>query len=408
MMIRFSCEQCGHKISVQDKHAGKRGKCPECGSIFVVPAGSAGVELQCQNCGHKINIPKTFTGKPVKCPTCRFIVAVPTRTIESADGPGIVRFTCTTCNRQIDEPESSRGKLVPCPHCSSFVAVPPSETPEQESEISTQPDDEEDESEEQFEQLQIGSIRDFKQEPNVVTKRKLPWILDIFLYPMSMSGMAVLAIIVLTRFFFRITVLYLGEASNVFLPCLAFFGLMWGLGIVARIVIYMYLCWYLCECIRGSAAGGVRAVETKGYNPGLWEMFGHTFRVVLCIVLYLFPAIIYLNLTKRADTIFWSLFVFGAVFLPMGFIGIAIYETLRGLNPVLVIGSIFSTFLPYIAMILTFVTAGVVIVTYVSNPYASNLSFFVTWLVGVYLLMVVAHLLGWFYHRYEEKLNWDV
>ena len=60
-------------------------------------------------------------------------------------------------------------------------------------------------------------------------------------------------------------------------------------------------------------------------------------------------------------------------------------------------------------MILTFVGAGVVIIEKVPNlKEAPALTFFVTWLVGVYLLMVVAHLLGWFYHRYEEKLNWDV
>jgi len=407
-MIRFYCEQCGHKISVQDKHAGKRGKCPECGAAFVVPAESAIIKLTCENCDQKITVPKTYAGKKVKCPTCKFILTIPPQTIVTPGSPGIIRFVCTTCNQPIEEPESSRGKLVPCPHCSAFTAVPLPETPAQQAEAPIQPEKEVDESEEHFEQLQIGSIKEFKQPPNVVTERKLPWILDIFLFPTSLSGMSVLAIIVLTRFFFRISVIYLGEASRQFLPCLAFFGFMWGLGIVARIVIYMYLCWYLCECIRGSAAGGVRAVETKGYNPGLWEMFGNTFRVALCIVLYLMPAIIYLNLTKRADTIFWSLFTFGTVFLPMGFIGISIYETLRGLNPVLVIGSIFSTLLPYLAMILTFAAAGVVIVTNVANPYASSLSFFITWLAGVYLLMVVAHLLGWFYHRYEEKLNWDV
>jgi hypothetical protein len=288
------------------------------------------------------------------------------------------------------------------------VAVPSPQSSAPKAETSIESEKKIDESEEHFEQLQIGSIKEFKKPPNVVTQRKLPWIFDIFLFPTSLSGMSVLAIVVFTRFFFRVSVLYLGQAAEVFMPCLAPFGLMVGIGIFVRIGLYMYLCWYLCECIRGSAGGGVRAVETKGYNAGLGEMFWHTFRVVLCIVLYLFPAIIYLNMTKRADTIFWSLFAFGAVFLPMGFIGISIYETWRGLNPVLVIGSIFSTFLPYFAMILTFVVAGFLIVTKVTDPYGSSLRFFITWLVGVYLLMVLAHLLGWFYHRYEEKLNWDV
>ena len=333
---------------------------------------------------------------------------IPAQTTESTGDHGVVRFVCSACNQQIEEPESSRGKLIPCPHCNSFVAVPSSESPTQQADVPVEPVKEDDKSEEHFEQLQIGSIKEFKQPPSVVTKRKLPWILDIFLFPTSLSGMAVLAIVVLTRFFFRVTVLYLGEASNVFLPCLAFFGLMWGLGIVARIVIYMYLCWYLCECIRSSAAGGVRAVETKGYNPGLGEMFGATFKVAVCIFLYLGPATIYLIETKTTGTIFWCLFVFGLIFLPMSFLGIAIFETWRGLNPILLVGSIFSTFLPYFAMMLTFIAAGVLIIVKAPNPWSSSLRFFITWLVGVYLAMVVAHLLGWFYHRYEEKLNWDV
>lgn len=407
-MIRFCCEQCGHKITVQDKHAGKRGKCPECGAAFVVPAESAAIELQCENCGQKINISKTHSGKQVKCPACNFIIAIPTQAIQSADGPGVVRFTCTTCNRQIEEPKNSRGKLIPCPHCSSYVAVPPPETPAQEVGASIQPEKEDDKSEERFEELQVGSIKQFKQEPQVVTERKLPWILDIFLYPMSTSGMVVLGIVVVTRFLFRVIVIYLGEASQQFLPCLAFFGLMFGIGILVRIILYMYLCWYLCECVRGSAAGGVRAPETKGFTPGLGEMLGQTIKVGGCFLLYMGPAAFYFLETRETDAIFWSLSAYALLFLPVSFLATVMFESWRGLNPFFLMGSIFSTFLPYAAMILTLIAASVVIIEKAPSPWASHLTFFVTWLVGVYLAMVVAHLLGSFHHRYREKLNWDV
>jgi len=312
------------------------------------------------------------------------------------------------CRRRIEEPESSRGKLIACPHCDSYVAVPLPESPARNSQVPTPPVQEIDESEEQFEQLQIGSIKAFKQQTNVVTERKLPWILDIFLYPMSMSGMAVLAIVVLTRFFFRVTVIYLGEASRHFLPCLAFFGFTWGLGMIVRAVLYMYLCWYLCECVRTSAAGGVRAVEAKGNTPGLGEMFGQTIKTAVCILIFLGPAIFYFLETRATDVIFWCLAAAGLFLFPMSFLAIVIFESWEGLNPFLLIGSILSTFLPYTAMILTFVTAVFLIIQTAPNPKVSHLVFFVTWLAGVYLAMVVAHLLGWFYHRYEEKLNWDV
>jgi DNA-directed RNA polymerase subunit RPC12/RpoP len=75
-MIRFGCEHCGHKISVQDKHVGKRGKCPECGALVVIPTKSTIITFHCQNCNRKISVPKTYASKEVQCPNCkdRFIV----------------------------------------------------------------------------------------------------------------------------------------------------------------------------------------------------------------------------------------------------------------------------------------------------------------------------------------------
>lgn len=35
-MIRFSCFKCGAAIVVEDKDAGKRGKCPRCGTTNIV------------------------------------------------------------------------------------------------------------------------------------------------------------------------------------------------------------------------------------------------------------------------------------------------------------------------------------------------------------------------------------
>jgi len=39
-MIRFSCATCKEKLVVPDRHAGRRGKCPNCGSVNRVPTAS--------------------------------------------------------------------------------------------------------------------------------------------------------------------------------------------------------------------------------------------------------------------------------------------------------------------------------------------------------------------------------
>ncbi len=36
-MIKFASSKCGRHISVDDKYAGKRGKCPNCKEVVVIP-----------------------------------------------------------------------------------------------------------------------------------------------------------------------------------------------------------------------------------------------------------------------------------------------------------------------------------------------------------------------------------
>jgi len=407
-MIRFCCEHCGRKIGVPDEHVGKRGKCPECDVIFVVPAKPDTIELKCENCGHEIRVPKTCAGKNVKCPACNFILAIPALRSGPPGGSGAIRFTCATCHRQIEEPESSRGKLILCPHCSSYMAVPLPESPARKTEVPIQPVQEIDESEERFKQLQIGSIREFKQEPNVVTERKLPWPIDIFLYPTSKAGLVTIAVITLIRLFFRIMVRAMGESTRSFLPFLAFFAVLAIVGLLVRVILYLYLYWYFCECVRDSAAGGVRAPEILGHAPGLGEMFWKLIRTIFCLAFFFGPAIVYFLETRKTDAVFWCLAFYGVFFFPMSLLAFVLFDSLRALNPIVFIGSILSTFFPYCAMIAVFMVAGAFIFERVPNPRGPSGTLFVIWVVGIYLAMVAAHLLGWFYHRYENELNWDV
>ena len=41
MPIEFRCQQCGKLLRVGDETAGKQGKCPACGAVQLIPAGSA-------------------------------------------------------------------------------------------------------------------------------------------------------------------------------------------------------------------------------------------------------------------------------------------------------------------------------------------------------------------------------
>jgi phage FluMu protein Com len=43
MKINVKCAQCGNTLAVDEKFAGKKGKCPKCGAVFVIqpPAANA-------------------------------------------------------------------------------------------------------------------------------------------------------------------------------------------------------------------------------------------------------------------------------------------------------------------------------------------------------------------------------
>jgi len=82
-MIKFSCKKCGQKLNVEDKHSGKRVKCPKCGSVGVVPDNSDKIKFHCESCGQSISVPQIHAGKKGKCPKCGTSIIVPSLKRES-------------------------------------------------------------------------------------------------------------------------------------------------------------------------------------------------------------------------------------------------------------------------------------------------------------------------------------
>jgi DNA-directed RNA polymerase subunit RPC12/RpoP len=407
-VIQFCCEHCGHKIGVKDGDTGKRGKCPACGEIFVVPAESTVIDFNCADCGRRISASRTYGGKKVICPKCKNTLVVPMDSETSVEGARTVCFTCSMCNRAIEEPESSIGKLIECPHCGSYVAVPLEETSAQEAEALSREGTEDDPSGERFEQMQRGMGRMPVREPEPVVERTLPWILDIFLYPSSKAGLATLAIIIFVPLLIGIVVRWLGPLTQGFPPLLVLFVPIAIIGLIIRILLFLYVYWYFCECIRDSAGGGIRAPETLGNTPGLGDLLWQWLRTIGCLVVFAAPTLIYYSHTRQTDAVFWALLAVGVFAFPMALLAVVMFDSFAGLNPALLIGSVFSTFLPYCAMIAVFALAVFLIIETGPNARGSAILSFIIRCAGLYLALVVAHLLGWFYHRYEQNLNWDV
>jgi len=101
MQIKFTCPQ-GHQLSADRSRIGKPGKCPKCGTEFVVPDASedeaqkssksksseATFAFLCPN-GHELNGPISLRGRPGQCPHCGEKFLIPEADDESGEEPQI-------------------------------------------------------------------------------------------------------------------------------------------------------------------------------------------------------------------------------------------------------------------------------------------------------------------------------
>ena len=254
--------------------------------------------------------------------------------------------------------------------------------------------------------------------------RELPWIIDIFLYPVSKAGLSTMGIIIGVPLAMTLFVLLLGLITLVFPPMLVFVVFFGVVAWLIQIVISLFAYWYLCECIRDSADGGIRAPETMATTPGIGEIFWQYMKLVGCFIFFWAPLAGYVYSSGAAQLFFLPgnepvesgfspfivilLLAYAVFFFPMGLLSMVMFDSLEGLNPILVIGSILSTFFQYCGLILLFFAIGALsIISVAILPQFWLLRFFSN-VTLLYMAMVYAHLLGRFYWRYQGKLNWEV
>jgi hypothetical protein len=258
------------------------------------------------------------------------------------------------------------------------------------------------------------------EEPRLEVKRKLPWIIDIFLYPLSASGVIHLAV-------FWLTPPLLGLVYRFILSRIL-------IGVIIAAFLYImligYAFYYLSYCIFDSSKGGSRAPDISQQRiPDKSELISQLFLILACIAVCFWPVAVYHLFTKRADLVFWLLSACGIFFFPMALLAGVLFDATHALNPVFIICSIFRTFFKYCGLVLFFcVLAGLVakIVSDISNlpkpqdmlgavtqiflilNYFFSAAFIYKAVALIYFAMVAAHLLGGFYWWHKDKLNWGL
>jgi hypothetical protein len=283
------------------------------------------------------------------------------------------------------------------------------------------------------------------EQPDPEKVRKLPWFIDVFLYPVSVPGLMLFAIF--------IVVPLLIDALLGMLGIFAFVSVIFVLFLGIKIIIYLYVYWRICECVRDSACGGLRVPGDLFDVPtSLGEMLSQVLKIAICFVIFWGPFIgCACYVYSVLEALFWcipyflawptlgkamitryiflqphgSLFMehpvlflllsYGVFFLPMGVLAVIMFDSLRALNPILLIKSIFSVFLQYCGIVLILCVFGALPVIIKREVFLRSTTgaqwevyLCISKIIKIYLLLVTAHLLGRFYYRNEKRLYWEV
>ncbi len=272
------------------------------------------------------------------------------------------------------------------------------------------------------------------EQPEPDTIRKLPWLFDVFCYPVSVPGMTIIGIYVLTPAVLHLAAFGLSVIVNLSNPLVLPMA-------AIDLVVTGYMFWYFGMCIRESTVGKVRAPETlnKIISDNAIDMTIDLLHIVLSAFICVGPGLTYFSITNRLDWIYWLLLGLGVFYMPMALLATVMFGSFKGMNPLIIIPSIFSTFLRYCPVLLAFcVPVAIAMGVFVCLPEHTvgvfgyilqgvrTIFMFATGLpvdlpkhnIGIisfllrgvyaYLMLVAAHILGMFYYRNKERLYWEV
>ena len=244
-----------------------------------------------------------------------------------------------------------------------------------------------------------------EEEPPLADECKLPWLIDAFLYPISVSGMIHLVVFVIVPLliaaFIRLIWYFLEPHLG-----LATAEITEPITIILCVIFYSYVCYYIADCVISSGRGRRRATDLAMPNTiSIGDFISQAFIIVGGIAICLSPVLLYSVLAKRNDLWFWALSVYGIYFLPMSLLRGIMFDTPDALNPIEIVRSIGRTLMPYCGLVLFFlVVGGFAVVVMPRLPLWGLLRR----VLRVYLALVLAGRLGWFYWWYKDKLQWEV
>jgi len=238
------------------------------------------------------------------------------------------------------------------------------------------------------------------EEPKLNVKSKLPWIIDIFFYPISASGIIHIVIFLIIPRVIRFIDRFILDW-------------VWPVGQLITLLLYLlfagYVFFYLGYCIFDSSKGGYRAPDISTEPiPDKSELVSQLFLILGSTAICFCLAAVYYIFTRQTDLIFWILGACGAFFFPMALLSGVLFDSFDALNPISIIRSICKVLLPYCGLIFSLCAfGGLVAIISLALRRLQVLSF-ISDGIYFYLLLIGAHLLGRFYWWHKDKLDWGL
>jgi len=109
-MIFLECTNCRKQLRVGDEFAGKRGKCPFCGTEMLIPHLAKPA-------------PSAQVGSATEMITASILEEAKAAATPQTPSSRI-RFYCPMCARAVTSQRQHVGMRVTCPHCNRSITVP--------------------------------------------------------------------------------------------------------------------------------------------------------------------------------------------------------------------------------------------------------------------------------------------
>ncbi len=336
----------------------------------------------------------------------------------------MIHFTCEHCGRRLSIADAHAGKQGRCPHCKQVVHVPPTGVtppaggPEPSREPAPAPQwSAQDEALLNLPHAPSGAparasgdaasgadaqdtVPSEVADSGAAAPEAPPRFTDVLLYPANLDGVVQIGILAFCVWLVRLVGILLATYARPYGGVLA---------LIIYVIVAGYVLFYIGYCIYDSSRGGRRAPTVSlAHTPSIADLLSQLLLLLAGIAICLWPAAIYRGLTGRADGWFWVLGGTGAFFLPMSLLTAALFDGIDALNPVLIVRSILVTFPAYLGLVVWLaLLAGILLVlssTLGRLPVPQVLSL----AAYLYLSLIAAHLLGRFYWRRKDKLEWGL